>query len=258
MFSIFKKFKKKEPIVFVGSRWGMDFLTENCELLNIKIIGFLDRMYEPGHIIKGVECIGSEKELLDNPHKFGNAMFFLGNSWDGNSRIEDKPEESGYHLRLERLALIKKLNLPCHTLIHPDTKISKGATFGQGSYTGRWVDVRDDVQFGEHVTALDYAAFGHDAVMGENSFVSVKGFVAGGVKCGKNVFVGCNATIVTGRFGGHLEVGDDCKIHGHAYVTKDMEPGTQALFNGRILKRVDLDLDKDNHVSEDKERNNNE
>jgi len=245
MFSIFKKFKKREPIVFVGSRWGMDFLTENCELLNIKILGFVDRFYQPGHTIKGVECIGSELDLLENPQKYGNAKFFLGNSWDGNSRL-DKPEESGYALRLERLALIKKLNLPCHNLIHPDTKISKGATFGTGCYTGRWVDVRDDVKFGDHTTALDYAAFGHDVEMGENCFISVKGFLAGGVIAGNNVFVGCNATAVPGRYGEKLYLGDDVKIHGHAYVVKSMEPGTQALFNGRMLRRRDVTTEDTN------------
>ena len=47
---------KQKPIIFVGSRWGFDFLTENCELLGIEILGFLDRFYPVGHTIKGVEC----------------------------------------------------------------------------------------------------------------------------------------------------------------------------------------------------------
>lgn len=233
---------KPKPIIFVGSRHGFDFLTENCELLGIPVAGFIDRFYPVGHVIKGVECIGSELELLDNPKKFKDAVFFPGNGWDGNSRV-DKPEESGYYLRKERIKLIKELNLPCPSLIHPDTKISRGSTFGRGCYTGRWVDVRDDVKIGDFCTALDFAAFGHDVEMGENCFVSVKGFLAGGVKLGNNVFVGCNATVVPGRYGENLTLGDDVKVHGHAYVVKSMEPGTTAMYSGRMSKRNDLGLD---------------
>jgi acetyltransferase-like isoleucine patch superfamily enzyme len=235
---------KQKPIIFIGSRHGFDFLTENCELLDIPILGFLDRFYPIGHTIKGVTCIGSELDLLDNPTKYGDAMFFPGNGWDGNSRAE-KPEESGYHLRRERIELIKKLDLPCHSLIHPDTRISRGAKFGKGCYTGRWVDVRDDVIFGDFCTALDFAAFGHDVEMGENCFVSVKGFLAGGVKAGNNVFIGCNATVVPGRYGENLILGDDVKVHGHSYVVKSMEPGTTALYSGKMMRRNDLNLEAD-------------
>lgn len=224
------------PIIFVGSRHGFDFLTENCELLGIEVVGFLDRFYSVGHVIKGVECIGSDLELYDNPTKYKDCKFFLGNSWDGNSRAE-KPEESGYSLRIMRMKLMEELNLPVHSLIHPETKISRGSTFGKGCYTGRWVDVRDDVHWGNYCEALDYAAFGHDVEMGDNCFVSVKGFLAGGVKAGKNVFVGCNATVVPGRYGEDLILGDDVKVHGHAYVVKSMEPGTTALYSGKMMRR---------------------
>lgn len=233
---------KQKPIIFVGSRHGFDFLTENCELLGIEVLGFLDRFYPKGHVIKGVECIGSDLELYDNPNKYKDAMFFLGNGWDGNSRI-DKPEESGYSLRRMRINLIKELNLPVHSLIHPETKISRGSTFGRGCLTGRWVDVRDGVKFGDFCEALDYAAFGHDVEMGENCFISVKGFLAGGVKAGSNIFIGCNATVVPGRYGEDLILGDDVKVHGHAYVVKSMEPGTVAMYSGKMIRRSDVDQD---------------
>ena len=234
---------KQKPIIFIGSRWGFDFLTENCELLGIEVLGFLDRFYPIGHEIKGVRCIGNELDLYDNPKKYADTMFFLGNSWDGNSRA-GKPEESGYNLRKERLKLIKDLDLPVHSLIHPDTRISRGSVLGRGAYTGRWVDVRDDVKWGDFCEALDYAAFGHDVEMGENCFVSVKGFLAGGVKAGNNVFIGCNATVVPGRYGENLILGDDVKVHGHAYVVKSMEPGTTALYSGKMMRRNDVDPDE--------------
>jgi acetyltransferase-like isoleucine patch superfamily enzyme len=232
----------QSPIIFIGSRWGWDFLTENCELLGIEVVGFLDKFYAKGDNWKGVECIGSEMELYDNPTKYKDCKFFLGNAWDGNSRAE-KPEESGYNLRKQRIKLIKDLDLPVHSLIHPETKISRGSTFGRGCYTGRWVDVRDDVHLGDFNEALDYAAFGHDVKTGENCFVSVKGFLAGGVKTGDNCFIGCNATVVPGRFGGDLTLGNDVKVHGHAYVVKDMPDGTTATFAGYRMRRNDVNID---------------
>ena len=234
--------KKQAPIVFVGSRHGFDFLTENCDLLGIEVVGFLDRYFPVGHVIKGVECIGSDLELYDNPTKYKDCKFFLGNSWDGNSRA-DNPGESGYSLRKMRIDLIEELKLPVHNLIHPETKISRGSTMGHGCYTGRWVDIRDDVKWGNYCEALDYAAFGHDVEMGNNCFVSVKGFLAGGVKAGNNCFVGCNATVVPGRYGETLTLGDDVKVHGHSYVVKSMEPGTTAMYSGKMMRRRDLNHD---------------
>ena len=230
---------KEKPIIFVGSRYGFDFLTENCELLGIEVVGFLDRFYSKGDAWKGVECIGSDLELYDNPTKYKDCKFFLGNSWDGNSRAEN-PEQSGYSLRKMRIQLIKDLNLPVHSLIHPETKISRGSTIGRGCLTGRWVDIRDDVHIGDFNEALDYAAYGHDVETGENCFVSVKGFLAGGVKAGNNCFIGCNATVVPGRYGENLILGDDVKVHGHAYVVKSMEPGTMAMYSGKMIRRRDV------------------
>jgi UDP-3-O-[3-hydroxymyristoyl] glucosamine N-acyltransferase len=234
---------KQKPIIFIGSRYGFDFLTENCDLLGIEIIGFLDRFFPVGHVIKGVTCIGSELDLYENPKKYADAKFFVGNSWDGNSRAEN-PLESGYHLRKQRIQLIKDLDLPVHSLIHPDTRISKGSVLGRGAYTGRWVDIRDDVKWGDFCEALDYAAFGHDVVMGENCFVSVKGFLAGHVIAGNNVFIGCNATVVPGRYNEYLHLGDDVKVHGHAYVVKSMEPGTVAMYSGKMMRRNDINSDE--------------
>jgi carbonic anhydrase/acetyltransferase-like protein (isoleucine patch superfamily) len=79
--------------------------------------------------------------------------------------------------------------------------------------------------------------------MGDNCFVSDKGFLAGGVKAGKNVFVGCNATVVPGRYGENLTLGDDVKVHGHAYVVKSMEAGTTAMYSGKMMRRNDVNPD---------------
>jgi acetyltransferase-like isoleucine patch superfamily enzyme len=236
---------KEKPIIFIGSRHGFDFLTENCELLGIEVVGFLDRFYPKGHVIKGVECIGSDLELYEDPDKYKDCKFFLGNGWDGNSR-NDKPEESGYNLRKMRIQLIKDLDLPVHSLIHPETKISRGSTFGRGCYTGRWVDVRDDVTLGDFNEALDYVAYGHDVKTGENCFMSVKAFLAGGVIAKDNVFVGCGATVVPGRYGSTLTLENDVKVHAHALVVKDMPEGTTATFSGHRMRRQDTNIDLKN------------
>lgn len=240
----FFKSKKPEPIVFIGSRWGFNLLIEICELRDIPVLGFLDRFYYGNtDQIKGVPCIGSELDLYNNPKKYKDAKFFLGNGWDGNSQLEKNPMENGFHLRLERLALIKQLNLSCHNLIDPSVRIGKDSVIGQGVHLGRWVSVRDGVHIADHCAALDMAIFGEDVRLGENTYVSAKGFVAGGITVGENVYIGTNATLVSANPNEPMHIGDNVKIHAHALVHRSMAPNTTATFTGKMLRRQDLEED---------------
>lgn len=238
MFWLFKK--KPKPIVFIGSRWGFELLLEICRLRDIKVLGCLDQYYYGNtDEIKGVPVIGSELDLLDNPKKYKDAEFFLANGWDGNSRL-DNPKENGYHLRLNRLQLIKDLKLTCCNLIDPDARIGKDTTLGQGIHIGRWVSIRNNVDIGDHCTMLDMSILGENVTLGENTLISAHAFLSGNVKCGRNVYVGSNATVACGRYAEDLVLGDDVKVHAHAAVYKSILPGKTATFTGKVIGRIDL------------------
>jgi len=244
MIFFFKK-PKPTPLVIIGARQTWDFIVDTCEQLEIPVIGFVDQYYAGRiNMQDGLPCLGSELDLIKNPTKYKDAKFFIGSFWDGNSNIESDVL-SGYQLRLNRMQFIKENNLPCHTLIDPRSMISKNVEFGTGTYVGRGVNIRAGARVGEHCTLTDESGFANDVTLGNNCVLSAGAYLMSGVILGNNVYVGTRATILNGHSSKqpNVTIGDDCKIYAHALVTKDMEPGTTAVFNNRILKRTDLTVD---------------
>lgn len=232
-----------QPLVILGARQTWDFITDTCEQLNIPVLGFVDQYYA-GRVeeLNGLPCLGSELDLVDNPKLFGDAKFFVGSFWDGNSNLESDVL-SGYQLRLNRIKFIEDNNLECYTLVDPRSMISKNVEIGEGTYIGRQVNIRAGARIGRHCTITDASGFANDVTLGNNCVLSAGVYLMSNVILGNNVYVGTRATVFNGHSSkqSHVTIGDDCKIHATATVSKDMEPGTTAVYNGRILKRTDVE-----------------
>jgi acetyltransferase-like isoleucine patch superfamily enzyme len=232
-----------QPLVIIGARQTWDFITDTCEQLDIPVLGFVDQYYA-GRVeeLNGLACLGSELDLVDNPKKFGDARFFVGSFWDGNSNIETDVL-SGYQLRLNRIKFVEDNKLDCYTLIDPRSMLSKNIEVGAGTYIGRQVNIRAGAKIGRHCTITDASGFANDVTLGDNCVLSAGVYLMSNVILGNNVYVGTRATVFNGHSSkqSYVTIGDDCKIHATATVSKDMEPGTTAVYNGRILKRTDVE-----------------
>lgn len=235
-------FINPKPLVLIGGRQTWDFITDTCDALGIEVLGFIDHRYS-GRVenLAGLNCLGSEQDLINNPNMFGDAKFFVGSFWDGNSNIETEVT-SGYQLRLQHLKLIKDLNLECHTLIDPRAMLSKDVEFGPGTYVGRGVNIRGGARTGSHCNILDNSGFANDVTIGDNCVLSAGAYLMSNVTLGDNVYVGTRATVLNGHSSqqDRIYIGNDCKIYAHALVTKNMEPGTVAVYNNRIMRRTDI------------------
>lgn len=231
-----------KPLVLIGGRQTWDFITDTCDALGVEILGFLDQRYA-GRIdeLNGIPCLGSELDLVNNPKKFADAKFFLGSFWDGNSNIESDVT-SGYHLRLQHMKLVNDLQLDCHTLVDPRGLYSKDIEIAPGTFISRGVNIRGGVRIGKHCNLLDNSGIATDVIMGDNCILSAGAYLMSNVVLGNNVYVGTRATVLNGHSSQQdkVHIRDDCKVYAHALVTKDMDPGTVAVFNNRILKRTDL------------------
>lgn len=231
------------PLVIIGSRQTWDFITDTCELLGIPVLGFVDQYYSNRiEELNGLACLGSELDLIENPKKFGNAKFFVGNFWDGNSILESDVL-SGHQLRLNRIRFIKDNKLDCYTLIDPRSMISKNVSFGTGTYVGRGVNIRAGSRIGEHCTLTDESGLANDVTIGDNCVLSAGAYLMSNVILGNNVYVGTRSTVLNGHSSkqSNVIIGDNCKIYAHTLVSQNMEPGKTAIFNGRMIKRQDLE-----------------
>ena len=229
----------QSPLILIGSRQLLDFYKDTCEILGIQILGIVDQYYFGNtESIDGIPIIGSELDLIDNPNKYGNAKFMIANTWDGNTRF-DNMEHDGYNLRMQRLDFVKKLNLPCHTLIDPRSIVSKNNIIEPGTFIGPMCNIRARNTIGEHSFLHDNVILAHDIKIGRNSILGVNAVVMGNVHIGENVYVGTGALIVNGKSTkqSHITIENNCKIHAGALVQKDMGEGTTATFTGKYLRR---------------------
>lgn len=231
-----------KPLVLIGCRALMDFWVDTCEVLNKPLLGFVDRYYHGNtQSVDGVECIGSDLDLIDNPQMFGDVEFMIATGWDGNTKFSNL-QFDGYHLRQEKLQLVTQLNLPLATLIDPRAVVPRSTIIGAGSYVGRFVNMRTNNTIGRHCFIHDNAIIVHDVVVGDNCILGINAAIMGGVHIGNNVYIGTSALLVNckGTKQPFISVGDDCKIHAGALVQKDMPAGTTATYVGKYLRRMDL------------------
>ena len=235
---------KKSPLILLGGRQTWDFIVDTCDALGIEVLGFVDRFYA-GRIdeIDGLPCLGSDMDLYDNPKMYKDAQFFIGSFWDGDSNLNTE-NLSGYQLRLDRMQLIKDLDLPTHTLIDPRAMLSKKVEVGEGTYIGRGVNIRAGAKIGKHCILTDESGFANDVEIGDNCVLSGGAYLMSNVKLGNNVYVGTRATVLNGHSSkqNSITIGDDCKIYAHALVTDSMPPGTTMVYSGRqkLLSRQDI------------------
>lgn len=233
---------KKQPLVLIGARQTWDWITETCEALEIPVLGFVDQLYA-GRVdsVGGLPCLGSELDLIENPKKFGDAKFFIGTFWDGNSNVESTVA-NGHQLRLQHMKFIKDNKLECHTLIDPQSMLSKNVKVGQGTFISRNVNIRGGVEIGEHCNFLDNSGIATDTKVGDNCILSAGAYLMSNVILGNNVYVGTRATVLNGHSSKqeNVTIGDDCKIHAHVLVNKDLKPNTTAILRNRVAFRNNL------------------
>ena len=233
---------QEKPLVLIGGRQTWDFIVDTCEQLHIPVLGFVDQLYA-GRVdsVGGLPCLGSELDLISDPTKFGDVKFFIGTFWDGNSNVESNVV-NGHDLRLQHIKFIKDNNLPCHTLIDPRTFISKDVVIGEGTYIARGVNLRGGVRIGKHCNFLDNSGIATDSTVGDNCILSAGAYLMSNVILDNNVYVGTRATVLNGHSSkqNNVSVGDNCKIHAHALVTKDMPPDTTAIVKDRVSFRNNL------------------
>jgi UDP-3-O-[3-hydroxymyristoyl] glucosamine N-acyltransferase len=231
-----------KPLVLIGCRNLMDFWVDTCEILNIPLLGFVDRYYYGNtDAVDNVACIGNDLDLIENPKKFGDVNFMIATTWDGNTRFNNI-EHDGYHLRQEKLQLVKQANLPLTSLVDPRAVVPKSTSIGAGTYVGRFVNMRTNNTIGTNCFIHDNAIIAHDVQIGDNCILGIAATIMGGVHIGNNVYVGTGALLVNGKGTKQpfITVGDDCKIHAGALVQKDMLSGTTATFVGKYLRRTDI------------------
>jgi acyl-[acyl carrier protein]--UDP-N-acetylglucosamine O-acyltransferase len=241
----------RRPLVFVGTRLDMEPLIEIAELNQIPILGILDRHYV-GQKFEGLDVIGSDLDLLDANNQDmqklkEQADFFVATFFGGNTNIENLNENT-FHLRLERIDIVKQAGCNLINLIHPGATVSKTAKLGRNSLVMNHAYIESHCDIGSFCTFMYNNGIAHHAVIGDNcAFMPGTTGCAGLVKFGNNVLVGIESHVMSSGSSTTV-VGNNVIIGPKMLILKDIPDNSVVQVNGKIIENTAFNADLYNGI----------
>ncbi len=112
------------------------------------------------------------------------------------------------------------------SLVHPQAKISRSATYGVGALIGFGAHISANARLADHVRVNVYANVFHDVQVGEFTTIAPNAVVLGRVHIGAQCYIGTGAVVLP-----DLEIGEASQIGAQANVTRSVEPGSVVVGN---------------------------
>lgn len=102
---------------------------------------------------------------------------------------------------------------------------SRSVVVEPGGIVERGVVLTTDVVIGRNAYVNVGCTISHDVVIRDHSVISPGSTVCGHVEIGRGVFIGAGATIINGRRGQPVRIGDGAVVAAGACVTRDVATG---------------------------------
>lgn len=118
-------------------------------------------------------------------------------------------------------------------IIHPSSMVSNNANLGKGIVIYPHVTVAADTQIGDYVLLNNHTSVGHDASIDSYSTCSSYCDITGGVRIGKDVFMGSSVVIVPKR-----KIGDGAFLCAGSVVMTNVKSGMKMI--GNPAKKSDI------------------
>lgn len=112
------------------------------------------------------------------------------------------------------------------TLVDPSVIRSERVTVGGGSVVGAGTILTCDIEIGCHVHINSGCLVHHDVRISDFATLSPGVRLAGHVDIGAHAFLGIGATIINGRAGAPLRIGEGAIVAAGACVTRDVPAGS--------------------------------
>lgn len=122
-------------------------------------------------------------------------------------------------------------------LIDPSTQRSERVFVGPGSVVCAGSVLTCDITLGRHVHINAGCIVHHDARIGDFATLSPGVRVAGHVEIGAHAFIGIGATIINGRPGQPLRIGEGAVVAAGAVVTREVPAGAMVAGVPAVRKR---------------------
>ncbi len=128
-------------------------------------------------------------------------------------------------LKANVVTLLKSKGAKFISIIHPSANVGSKNYIGEGFVAYPNACVTTNVVIGNFVTLLA-SGVGHDAEIGDFSTISSFCDITGGVKIGRQVFLGSHVTVVPGK-----KIGDEAFVCAGSVVVKNIRNGGKVFGN---------------------------
>lgn len=123
-------------------------------------------------------------------------------------------------VRREKYEFVKSLGYQLVSYISSNATVLTD-NIGENCFILEDNTIQPFVQIGDNVTLWSGNHIGHHSVICDHTFIASHVVISGGVKIGKQCFLGVNATLRD-----HINVGDKCIIGAGALILNDAEEGS--------------------------------
>jgi len=188
---------------------------ELCELSKVKIVGIIDNKIKDNYM--NYPILGSDEDLESIKNKFPNIPVII---------VPDQPK-----VRAKIFNLLSEKGFNFHTLISPNSIISKSSKVGLGCVIQSYVNISSNTEIGKFVRINTMANVMHDNKISDFTTIAPNAVLLGNVTVGSLSYIGSNATILPG-----VTIGNNVVIGAGAVVTKDVADGK--IFVGNPAKEL--------------------
>lgn len=184
------------------------------------VIGVVSPSKSDWQSYRGAQWIGTDHDAIDL-FRQGYHMAALGVGYVGdNSSVREK-----------LYTKYKDIGFGFPTIIDPSSIISASAVIQEGVFVGKGAVVNANAQVERCSIINSKALVEHDCAIGEFSHVAVCAVLCGGVRIGRKVLVGANATVLQ-----ELRVANNAVVGAGGVVLADVPENTKALglYKGKV------------------------
>jgi acetyltransferase-like isoleucine patch superfamily enzyme len=224
-----------KPLIFLGSSWVLELLTETCAENSIDVAGIIDSDYFGntaslcGLPVLDTETVFEQSEKLEYYKK--NFTFFCAVNWQP---IQDSINQRNCKKRKYLIDLIDHYDLPCTNIIDSRSKISPSVVLGKGIYVGEFVSINPKTKIQDYVSIYGQTSIGHDCEIGRNTVVQRRCCLTGDLIVESDVFVASNVCILKN----HSRIAHGTFVHECIYLRRSTLPNEIVSLDGANLRRV--------------------
>lgn len=107
-------------------------------------------------------------------------------------------------------------------VVHPAAILSSSAVVEPGAFVGAGAIINTNAVIEAHAIINSGAIIEHDVVIGQNTHLAPGVVTCGGVRIGRNTFVGAGTVIPNRNSRGAISIGNDCFINAGSIVDKSV------------------------------------